>query len=242
MKKIKLLAIVLFSASMVSAQEYKFAADEKKGGITLKDGTTRVGYIDMKGGELTPWGNQSSVKFFSEDALADGKIKGKEREKFKPKDLAGYSVDGRYFESIKISHGKLTMGIGMMQTKFVERLADGKIKLYKLYETPDPAGVYVGEAEIAAHEADLERMRNEPLTVLIKGDDKPTTLGKINLSEFMSECPETVKKYEAGDFGIKPFDTKKEKGLVKRAENHANGERMMEVLPEIITEYNTCVK
>jgi len=125
MKKANLLALIVSITFSITAQEYKFDKDEFPGEIVLKKGS-RSGYIDMRGSEISPWKNQNSLKFFSEEAIADGRLKNKEKEKFKPKNLLGYIADGRYFESMKISSAKLNIGIGLMQTKFVERLIMAK--------------------------------------------------------------------------------------------------------------------
>jgi len=235
--------ITLFCTfSVFATAQYEFSPDEHKGEIyTIKEGT-RTGYIDLKGSDRSPWANQQSVRFFSEDALADNKVKGKEKEKYKPKQLKGYLAGDRYFESIKISPGKVKMGIGMASQKFVERLAHGKIKLYKLYEAPDPAGVYVGEEEIAAHEADLERMRNEPIYVLQHNGGNYQTMKNVNLEGWLSDCPEVLEKYKSGGYGIEPFNQDAKTGLGKSIAQKVNAERMEVVLAEILRDYNACMK
>ncbi len=221
------------------ALDYELKPGEYKGEIILKKGT-RTGYVDLKGDESTPWAKQQSVRFFSEDALADGKVTRKEKEKFKPKDLLGYKVEDRYFESIKISSSKLITGVGIPGQRFVERLADGNIKVYKLYEAPDPAGVYVGEAEIAAHEKELERMRNEPLIVIQKGEDKYALLEKLSLTELLSDCAEVKDKYLSGGYGAKPFNPDASTKAGKFIANKTNAETFGPMLIEIVNDYNKC--
>ena len=239
MKYLLSLLAMAFLISTANAQ-YKFDDDEFPGMIIEKKGAERKGYINLKGSEMTPWANQQSVKFFSEEAIADGKVKNKEREKFKPKDLKAYVVNDRYFESIKISAAKLSIGVGLPQYRFVERFVDGDLKLYKLYEAPDPAGVYVGEAEIAAHEEELERMRNNPLLVVQKGDDKYTLLRKVNLAELLADCPEVKEKYLSGGYGIEPWNPDAKSKLGKFISNTANAEMMENIIPEIFNDYNNC--
>ncbi len=240
MKKNLLFTILNCAIVFAFAQEYELKPDQFKGEIYMKKGGSRTGYIDMKGSDMSPWANQQSVKFFSDEAVADGKVQGKEKEKFKPKTLNGYKSGDRYFESIKISAAKLSTGIGMASQKFVERLVDGKIKLYKLYEAPDPAGVYVGEEEIARHEQELERMRNEPLMVLQKGDGKYILLRKANLSEMLSDCPDVQAKYDGGEYGIEPWNPDAETKLGKMIANQTNAEQVEAILPEILNDYNSC--
>ena len=78
-----LLILVCLLPAIFFGQEYQFDSDEFPGEVITKKGTVRKGYIDMRGNNMIPWANQTSVKFFSEDAIADGKLKGKEKEKFK---------------------------------------------------------------------------------------------------------------------------------------------------------------
>lgn len=233
--------IVAFAISLsATAQEYKFDRDEFPGEIIVKKGS-RKGYIDMRGSDRSPWNNQNSLKFFTEEAIADGKLKNKEKEKYKPKDLKGYIADGRYFESIKISAAKLNLGVGLAQQKFVERLVDGHIKMYKFYESPDPTAVNVGEEAIAAHEQELERMRNNPMLVLRKGEDKLVLIRKVNIGEILADCPEVHKKYLSGGYGIEPFNNDAATKVGKFLAKNANAELMEKVLPEILMEYNKCI-
>jgi hypothetical protein len=240
MRKTHLLLLASLFTFCLSAQEYKFDSDEFPGEIIIKKGT-RNGYIDMKGSERSPWANQNSIRFFSEEAIADGKVKNKEKEKFKPKDLKGYISDGRYFESMKISAAKLNIGIGLMQYKFVERLVDGEIKLYKFYESPDPTAVHFGEEAIAAHKVELERMRNNPMLVIKKGDEKLALIQKLNIGDLLADCPEVQEKYLSGGYGIKPFNTDAKSKLGKFIAKNANAEQMESILPEIFADYNKCM-
>lgn len=240
MKKTILFAFTIMISLCGTAQEYKFDSDEFPGEIIVKKGA-RKGYVDMRGSDRSPWNNQNSVKFFTDEAIADGKLKNKEKEKFKPKDLKGYTADDRYFESIKISAAKLNIGVGMAQQKFVERMVEGHIKMYKFYESPDPTAVHVGEEAIAAHKVELERMRNNPMLVIKKGDEKLVLLRKVNIGELLADCPEVQEKYLSGGYGVEPFNTDAETKLGKFIAKNANAEQMEAILPEIFEDYNKCV-
>jgi hypothetical protein len=240
MKKI-LLAIVCVSTLMAATfADYELKDDQFKGEITLKNGKSRSGYIDLKGGVMSPWLTQQSVKFFTEEAISDGKLKNNEKEKFKPKDLKSFTAGDRTFDVLKVSASKFTSGIGLPQNKFVEKLVSGKVTLYKLYEAPDPMAVTVGEAQAAAHEAELERMRNNPVMLLQKEGEKLTPIGKINLSEYLSDCAEVVAKYESGNYGVEPFNQDASSKLGKMIANKTNSIIAGDVLEEILNDYNAC--
>jgi hypothetical protein len=239
-KNFLLLACLLLSLNIQAQSSYKFDADEFPGEIILKKGN-RVGYVDMKGSDMSPWKNQNSVRFFTEEAIADGKLKRKEKEKLKPKDAKGYIADGRYFESMKISAAKLNIGVGMASYKFVERMVDGHVKMYKFYESPDPTAVHVGEEAIAAAKVELERMRNNPMLVIKKGDEKLVLLRKVNIGELLADCDEVQQKYLSGGYGVEPFNQDAETKLGKFISKNANAEQMEAILPEILKDYNKCM-
>jgi hypothetical protein len=234
------LALLMTCSALLSAQEYELASDEKKGHIITKKGVVLKGYIKLKGDEMSPWKNQSSVEFFTEDAMSDGKVKGKEREKFNPKDIQAYVVEDRHFEAMKISVAKLDIGMGIDSWKFVERVADGHISVYRLFETPDPVSVTTSEEERVALEQEMERMRSEPRIVLIKEGEKPTLIQKVDFAEYLEKCPEVQEKYTSGGYGIEPWNPDAESKLGQWMSKQANAEQIKAVLKEIITDYNEC--
>ena len=113
--------------------------------------------------------------------------------------------------------------------------------MYKFYESPDPTAIQVGEEAIAIHQQELERMRNNPMLVLKKGDGKLVLLQKSNISDLISDCPEVNEKYLSGGYGIEPFNADAKSKLGKFIANNANAEQMEAILPEILGDYNKCV-
>ncbi len=241
MKSLLLGATLCISIGL-SAQNYELKSDEVKGQIVTSKGEVLNGYIKLKGDAQSPWNNQKKVEFFTEEALADGKLKGKELEKFKPKDIKAYIAGDRYFESMKISAAKLTLGMGLDQWTFVERMVDGKIKMYRLYESPDPATVTTSEEQRVALEQEYERMRNEPLIVLQKESEDMVLLTKVNLTEYLSECPSVQEKYKTGGYGIEPFNSDAESSVGKWLARQMDSDVVESILPEILGDYNTCVQ
>lgn len=240
--KLPLLSFLVSVTLGLSAQDYELKPDEVKGQIITSKGDVLDGYIKLKGDAQSPWNNQKSVEFFTESALADGKVKGKELEKFKPKDIKGYVAGDRYFESVKISAAKLSIGVGVAQWNFVEKMVDGDIKMYRLYESPDPVSVTTSEEERVALEQEYERMRNEPLIVLQKGEDEMITLTKVQLTEYLSECPEVQDKYKTGGYGVEPFNPDAGTSVGKWISRQMDAGVVESILPEILTDYNDCVQ
>ncbi len=235
-----ILLVVLSLSNAISAQEYELKDDEVKGHIITKKGVVLKGYIKLNGDEMNPWKNQSSVEFFTEDALSDGKVKGKEREKYKAKDIQAYIAGDRHFEAMKISVAKLDIGMGIDSWKFVERVIDGQLAIYRLYETPDPVSVTTSEEERVALEQEMERMRSEPRIVLIKEGDKPTLIQKVDFGEYLAECPEVQEKYQSGGYGIEPWNPDAESKLGKWLAQQVDAEQIKAVIKEIVEDYNAC--
>lgn len=242
MKQLLFIVSILLFNFTLKAQNYTPEANEVRGKIIMSDGKELVGYIKLNGSEMSPWNNQKSVEFFTEEATKDGKVKRKEREKYKPKDIKAYVAGDRYFESMKISEAKLDIGVGIATWKFVERIVEGNVNYYHIYETPEFVSVTTTEEERIQQEQELERMRNNPMMVLIKGSEEPILAGKVDLGEFLSECPDVQEKYNNGDYGVEPFSKNRETKVGKWIGNAADAEAMRAVLPEILTDYNDCVQ
>ncbi len=240
MKKLFVLSLVLTAIVSFAQETYTLDSDEKKGQIILENGTVLEGYVKLKGNERNPWGNQESVEFFTEAAMADGKVKKKERTKYVPKKIKGYTVEGRYFESMKVSLGKLRLGVGIAKWFFVERLAEGDMKMYCLYDSPDPMSVNVGEEAIVAYEQEVEKMRTNPNILLQKGEEDLVLLDKIDFGQYLSGCKSVQEQYKSGGYGFEPFHQDAESKLGKLISRSANLESIVAVLPQIISDYNNC--
>lgn len=237
-----LIAITILTGLNLGAQNYEFEPDEMPGKIITDKGKELTGYIKLNGDERSPWDNQKSVEFFTEQAMEDGKVKGKEREKYKPKDIKAYVANGRYFESMKISAAKLSLGIGIDKWQFVERMVDGSTKLYRLYDYPDPVTVTTSEQERVEHEQQMESMRTEPNLVLQKGDGERELISKVDFVEYLSDCPKVREKYQSGGYGIEPWDTDKDSKIANWVASQVNLDKILAVLPEILDDYNSCEK
>ena len=232
--------IVGFSGGLF-AQGYELKDDEMKGHIITKKGVVLKGYVKLKGDDMNPWDNQKSVEFFTEDAMADGKVKGKERETYKPKDIQAYIAGDRHYEAMKISVAKLDIGMGIDSWKFVERVASGPLSVYRLYETPEAVSVTTSEEQRVQQEQELERMRSEPRIVMIKEGEKPTLIQKVDFAEYLADCPEVQEKYSSGGYGIEPWNPDAESKLGKWLSNQVNAEQIKAVIGEIIEDYNECL-
>jgi len=243
---ISLLALLVFIiaplSSVYAGGGFELKPNQFKGEIIQKKGPNLVGYIELNGDEMNPWKNQKSVQFFTEEATADGKVKGKEKIKYKPSDIKGYICDGRNFVSMEISESKVTSGIGLgKKWMFLEEFEAGKVSLYKLYSTPDYASVTTTEEQRVARLEELDSMRNYPCLVLIKEGSDTKCAESIDLRDFIGDCEVVTEKYLNGDYGITPHNPDAGTKLGKMIANASNSGELRGVISDILRDYNeTC--
>jgi len=225
--------------SLAFTTTYDPKPGQYKGEIIQRSGKNLIGYVDLNGSDKEPWKNQKSVKFFTEDAAADGKVKGKEMQKFKPKDCAGYTFEGRTFDSRELSLDKVLTGIGMgKKGHFLEKLVDGKVELYKVYATPEELIGFVTEEDKIKHREECERIIENPDMIMEKDGDW-YALGNSDLRDMIGDCETVLEKYHNGDYGFTPTNPDAETKVGKLIANASMMEKAREVLPEIIADYNS---
>jgi len=237
MKK-RILLIAFIAGFMVTnsvAQEYELAFDESPGYIITSKGKKVDGYLDLSADKY-PWYDQEDIKFFTEEATKDGKVKNREKEKYDPKDIKGYYTKGFYYESMKYSNMSAVGPAMLPKWYFLKRLVDGKMSIYKFYEKP----MQVGES--SAVEADTKRALNNPHIVIFKEGDKKTEKLKnvkdIDILEYISDCEYVKKKYLDGGYGIKPMDNEEKKGVKGFVSRVVDANVQAGYIEEIAKDYN----
>jgi len=193
------------------------------GSIILK-GKPIEGYIKSKGKVLNddewmdaPWQFQGKLQFIAKDIFDNkDKIKNKDFNKYGAKDIDGYHYNGDSlaYESVKYVDMS-AVGTGMIpKSKFMRKMESGKINLYIHFQSP-PAAM-VGSTE------DFRRTYEEcavPEPVYQKGEKaKLKLVNGMNVKKVLADCPDVVKKFEGGEYGV--IETKSEsklKGLAKLA-------------------------
>ncbi|MDP2692352.1 MAG: hypothetical protein Q8O88_01775 [bacterium] len=119
MKKILILLVVVFSSAMY-AQDYKIS-NFYEGYIIKTDGSKERGYILY---------DDESQRY--EQVIFKKELKGK-REKFKPKDIAGYKVADQLYHTVQFRD------IPFKNTKFLLLEKDGCLQMYS-YRTLSEGG------------------------------------------------------------------------------------------------------
>lgn len=233
--------------------EYEMKPDEKLGYIIDKNGNKIEGIVRLAE-EKYPWENQKKVKFIASSDID----KSKKRQKLKTfgvDDIKGYmAVDNnteRRFEIIKytntkeglntatggLSGGLKTFNNLTKNTQFAELVADGKIKVYKLYGFP--TGFAAG-SQIAVAEEETERLRENPSYIYSKNGGKPEELTLEKAKTIVADCPLVKGKIANGDYASLKDDTKKRSGigkLIKSTVDKAMSDNLS-IVNEVITDYN----
>jgi hypothetical protein len=229
MRKLILIGLVAFSANAF-AQTLDPAYH--RGYIIKEDGSKVEGIIEA---DLQfPWNVQDDIKFFDPKLLEQGKVKGKDKEKYGPKDIKGFGFDDRYYESQKYADMTAIGPASLGKYYFLERLEDGKIKLYRFFDSP-PKVLTVDET----FEQVYENLRNNPRSLIKKGDDKVKE--SAGFEKMINDCPVVMEKYQKGEYGNyagKEDQTAAGKLITKMA-NRGNSEQF---IGAVVRDYNANMK
>lgn len=227
--------LIIIAASLISVFSFSqnLGPNQHLGKILKEDGTQEEGIIEA---DLTlPWRLQKEIKFFDKMLLEYGsKIKNKDKKEYGPKDIKGYSIGDKVWESQKYADLSAVGPAALGAMFFLERVENGKIKLFNFYGTP-PA-IVTGETIDQSNEE-----YRTPLLLIQKGTDKAKVLAPAtDLSKFIGDCPEVNEKYKKGEFGNKAVDEDKNKmgKLLARASDGAD----MSVFVAVVLAYNEKMK
>lgn len=257
----KILLFTLFSliTSNMYGQDdltdYEMRADEQYGYIVDKSGKKIEGIVRLNGDSRNPWSNQKKVKFIATTDID----KAKKKQKFKtfdPDDIKEYVAfdennNERHFETVKYTNTKegfntATGGLSgnikafnnlTKSTQFAEVVADGKIKVYKLYGYPTTFSAG-GQVEVA--ERENERMRNNPSYIYTKKGSKLDELTFAKAKVIIADCSYAKGKMTSGAYASLKNDEKKRTGLGKLIKSQIDDvmSNIPQIVDEVIVDYN----
>lgn len=200
--------------------------------VHLKNGKTVEAMMSTN--PSRPWQNQKSISVFDKSLKDEKRIKKKQKTKYKAKEIAGYEVDGRYFESKKVMiAGRGDYGSSMKALPnyaLIERLEEGAINVYKAYAYPPSVASGVTFDEIYAD------LRQHPEYFMQKGEDgKTKTMHNANLEKWIADAPNTSEKFANGDYGN--FKRKKKKKLGNFIKGQLENENPQLII-DVVKDYN----
>ena len=229
MRKLILIGLVAFSAHTFAQT---LDPTYHRGYIVKEDGTKIEGIIEA---DLQfPWNVQDDIKFFDPKLLEQGKVKNKDKEKFGPKDIKGFGFDNVYFESQKYADMTAIGPASLGKYYFLERIEDGKIKLFRFFDSP-PKVLTGGET----FEQVYDNLRNSPRSLIKKGDDKVKEA--TGFEKLISDCPVVFEKFQKGEYGNYASNENQTGAgkLITKLANRGNSEQF---IGAVVRDYNANMK
>ncbi|HFA50429.1 MAG TPA: hypothetical protein ENJ95_15555 [Bacteroidetes bacterium] len=229
----------------------KMKENQSKGLILVKGKKTDDGIIELAS-LSNPWENQRKVKYIKEKTFNKGKVKKKDWEKYKPKDIDGYQFGDRVFVVEKYTPvgtalqstnvNKLTTATALAGSlsknkHFMELVLDGEIKVYRFYNYPPEASAQVGNDQIGAYAEMVENIRTY-YEVLIKvgKKGKVQNFKKVKIEELLAGCEEVKTKYLNGEYALK------KNAMNQLLKVGGGGYELEKSVVEMIRDYNNCKK
>ncbi|WP_419867798.1 hypothetical protein [Chryseobacterium sp. CT-SW4] len=257
MKKILFIGLFGFISFHTYAQESSDTYNGQKYGYIIdKSGKKIEGIVQLNGSSMSPWQNQSKVKFAAKDDIDKSKSKIKYKS-YSAGDIKEYMIyeneTPRVFQSVKytntreaMNNPENTLGLNAgfkaltnltKNSQFAELVTDGKIKVYKLYGYPTAASIGVSEATT---QSEARRIRENPNYIYSKKGGKIEELSAAKVKTITADCPVVKEKITKGEYGSIKNDTKKRSGVGKlireEVDNALTDKQSM--IKEVINDYN----
>lgn len=246
-----LLSITFFAFQTDLLAQAEMSGDQSKGQIIVKGKKTEDGIIELQSLN-DPWENQRTVRYIDEKTFKKGKVKKKDWEKYKPKDIEGYKFGDRVFVTEKYTAiggaiqaadvNKVTAVSGAIgslskNAHFMELVLDGEVKVYRFYNYPPEASVQSGSSQIDAYQETLNDLRTYyEVLVKVGKKGKVENFKNIKVEELLADCEEVKTKYMNKEYSLKPT------GMNKLMKLGGGGFEFEQQVIELIKDYNDCKK
>lgn len=201
-----------------------------KGTITLKNGKTVDGYVEID--YRFPQRFQNGISYLTPKTYAkyekSGKVKGKDKEDLQPKDIKGFQLEsGAKYTTVKYLDLVSNTTTGMVpRSRIFEQVAEGKINMYKVY-TPTTGKKVSRELldQKALGDAQLITYIQNNFQLLVEKDEKdnnPKNVVTINLLNYIGDNDEVKTNYDNNHYGLRnQFSTEKKEGKLVNKEFEA---------------------
>lgn len=238
---------VLTSSLIFGQQELK--KNQFEGYVVLKNGDRKEGIIEIKNVDH-PWSFQEAFKFFDKSLLENDKIKKDDKKEYKPGDVIEYGYGGKRYGLVSYTNNNqaegnaLTSGMSALknatQTKhFAEVYREGKVSLYRFYNSPPDFYVTSGNDEAQKMDDFIRDCKTNYDILIEKGEEKAKSFDDINVGKFFKDCDFVVKKYKNKEYTKKPVTGLK--SMVKAG--LLRGEPLAAAALEMIVDYEAnCIK
>lgn len=211
----KFLLILLFQAAhIICFSQESLKANQFEGYIIMKNGDRKEGIIEIKNIHH-PWSFQETIKFFDKSLLNGDKVKAKDKKEYSPGEVIEYGFGEKRYVLVSYTNnnqaegGTLTSGLSALksatQTKhFAEVYREGKVSLYRFYNSPPDFYTTSGAAEAQKMEDFIRDCKTNYDILIEKGEEKAKSFEDVSVKKFFKDCELVVKKYEDGKYTKKP--------------------------------------
>jgi len=233
--------------SLLAQSELK--ENQFEGYVIKADGKRMDGIVEIKN-ISHPWSFQETVLFFDKSLLDNEKVKKKEKTECRPGEYVEYGFQDRRYALVsytnlnQASGGTTTTAMSVMkgatQTKFfAEVFREGKVSLYRFYNSPPDFWVTTGDAQAQEMQTFIRDCKENFDILIEKEGEKAKAFGGISVKKFFKDCDFVVQKYEDKKYTKKPV-----KGLKSAfASENLRGDALANAAMEMITDYEAeCAK
>ncbi len=203
-----------------------------KGTLYLKKGKDKEVYIEIDFG--FPQRFQQGITYVEPKDWAKyqktGKLKSKMKQKMEPKHFEYFSLeDGRVFETIWYTDltGRAIKMIPKRMT--LERIADGKIRMYKLYSrTTGKINAELGDYVMGDRQELIDYIQNNFQLLIHKDSKHPKHVQQINLLNYIGDNARVKENYDNNHYGLRnQFSAEHKMGIYVGKEYEAAFLRMV---------------
>ncbi|MDC6353607.1 MULTISPECIES: hypothetical protein [unclassified Robiginitalea] len=204
-----------------------------KGTLHLKKGKEKEVYIEIDFG--FPQRFQQGITYVEPKDWAKyqktGKLKGKMKQKMEPKHFESFSLeDGRVFETIWYTDltGRAIKMIPKRMT--LERIADGPIKMYKLYSrTTGKINHELADYVMGNRDELIHYIQNNFQLLIHKHTKHPKNVQQINLLNYIGDNARVKENYDSNHYGLRnQFSAEHKMGIYVGKEYEAAFLRLVE--------------
>ncbi len=179
----------------------------QKGTITMKNGKVKEGYVLIN--YSYPQRFQSNITYIDESAykkyLKKGKVKGKSKNGLKPKDIQGFTLeDGKVYRTVQYTDltGKT---LNMIPKKVcLEQIADGKIKMFKMYsKTTGKISYEMADMRRAGQQVLVDYIQNNFQLLVQKDTKDPKNVAILNILKLIGDNADVKENYDNNVYGLR---------------------------------------
>lgn len=249
MKNVIIIFCLLAMGGLPMMAQMELKENQFEGYVVKADGSKMEGIVEIKNIKQ-PWSFQETILFFDKSLLDNEKVKKKEKTECKPGEYIEYGIQDKryglvsYTNMNQASGGTTTTAMSVMKATtqnkfFAEIYREGKVSLYRFYNSPPDFWVTSGDAQAQEMESFIRDCKENFDILIEKEGEKAKAFGGITVKKFFKDCDFVVQKYEDKKYTKKPI-----RGLKSALSSESlRGDALANAAMEMITDYESeCAK